>query len=102
MKNDNKPLYALSVEEYIQLTQKLIADALTKTTQKTNEDKNENSEMCISELAKFLNCTKTSIHNYKKLGMPFYKIGRKILFKKSEVLEFMKGLRNRKIVAFKG
>jgi hypothetical protein len=31
-----------------------------------------------------------SIHAYKKKGLPFYRVGRKVLFKKSEVLEFMK------------
>lgn len=101
MNEEKKPLYALSIEEYINLTKKLIAEAVESLKQVPVNEADEQTEFSISELAKFLRCSKVSIHSYKKLGMPFYKIGRKVLFKKKEVLDFMKGLRNRKIIAFK-
>lgn len=101
MNEEKKPLYALSVEEYINLTKKLIAEAVATLKQLPTSENEDETEFNISELAKFLRCSKVSIHNYKKLGMPFYKIGRKVLFKKKEVLDFMKGLKNRKIIAIK-
>ena len=62
---------------------------------KESENKNEDQEFNIQELGKFLRCSKASIHNYKHLGLPFYRVGRKILFKKSEVLAFMKTLKGK-------
>jgi hypothetical protein len=44
----------------------------------------------IESLMNFLGCNKASVHNYKKRGLPFYRVGRKVLFKKEEVLVFMK------------
>jgi len=44
----------------------------------------------IKELAVFLKCSKVSVHAYKKLGLPYYRIGRTVIFKESEVLHFMK------------
>lgn len=40
----------------------------------------------IGELADYLNCTKATIHAYKKRGVfPYYQTGRTVYFKKSEV-----------------
>lgn len=40
----------------------------------------------IQELAAYLNCTKATIHAYKKRGIfPYYQTGRTVYFKKSEV-----------------
>lgn len=46
--------------------------------------------MTIAECAKFLGRSKVTIHEYKKQGLPCYKIGRTVKFKKSEVLGFMR------------
>lgn len=46
--------------------------------------------MSITECAKFLGRSKVTIHEYKKQGLPCYKIGRTVKFKKSEVLNFMR------------
>jgi len=98
----NKPLYALTIGEFAELTKQLVEQMLQENEQKKQADKKEDEEKAdtfsILELAKFLRCSKVSIHNYKKLGMPFYRIGRKILFKKNEVLNFMKGLKNRRVI----
>ena len=40
----------------------------------------------IEGLSKYLNCTKVTIHRYKKKGVfPYYQVGRTVYFKKSEV-----------------
>lgn len=98
---ESKPLYSLTIGEFIELTKKLVEETLKEREQVKKADTTENEEKVetfnIGELAKFLRCSKVSIHNYKKLGMPFYRIGRKILFKKNEVLNFMKGLKGNRI-----
>ncbi len=103
MKQEQKPLYTLTVEEYIALTRKLIDEAISGKQGENNrgeDDEDTKEEMFnIMELAAFLRCSKVSIHNYKKLGMPFYRMGRKLLFKKAEVLHFMKNLKHRRIIA---
>ena len=99
MQTELKPLFTLTIGEFAALTKKLVEESINQKMQsenspKTNQD-DEQSVLNISQLTEFLHCSKASIHNYKKLGMPFYRIGRKILFKKTEVLNFMKGLRNK-------
>jgi excisionase family DNA binding protein len=94
--NQGKPLFTLSIEEYIALTKGLVEEILRQ--QQAPQASQTDPEPCldIAGLARFLKCSKVSIHNYKKLGMPFYRVGRKLLFKKEEVLNFMKQLRFKK------
>jgi excisionase family DNA binding protein len=86
-----RPLFTLTVEEFIKLTGDLLFEQ-TGTTEKNHISaaQDKDNELNIAELAKFLRCSKVTIHKYKKAGLPYYKIGRKILFNKSEVLEFMR------------
>lgn len=99
MQPEIKPLFTLTIAEFMVLTKKLVEETINEKMQSFNTQKldetNEVAELNISELTKFLHCSKASVHNYKKLGMPFYRIGRKILFRKNEVLNFMKGLKNK-------
>ncbi len=102
MNADHKPLYALTIGEFIALTKNLINDALTEKgvvqQQLPENQKGQEEHYTIKELAIFLHCSKVSIHNYKKLGLPFYRLGRKILFRKQEVLNFMKKIKNKRII----
>lgn len=99
MQFEPKPLFTLTIGEFMALTKQLVEEVINEkakqkdqvnTGEKTNED-----VFNIGELMGFLRCSKASVHNYKKSGMPFYKIGRKILFRKNEVLNFMRGLKDR-------
>lgn len=102
MKQEDKPLYTLTIEEFITLTKQLIEEAIKGkqlNTLTTQHDSHGSEEVfTIMELTTFLRCSKVSIHNYKKLGLPFYKIGRKLLFKKAEVLNFMRGLKHKRVI----
>jgi excisionase family DNA binding protein len=102
MHGNQKPLFSLTIGEFIALNKTLINAVLNdKEEQKENVTENEKSNeehFSIKELANFLRCSKVSIHNYKKQGMPFYRIGRKILFKKLEVLNFMKSLKSKRVI----
>ena len=99
MEPEIKPLFTLTIAEFMALTKKLVEESINEKMQSNNSQKldevPERSELSISELTRFLHCSKASVHNYKKLGMPFYRIGRKILFRKNEVLDFMRGLKNK-------
>lgn len=84
----NKPLYALSVGEFMQLIKDTVNSIVAKNKDEKPTEKEEH--FTIEQLKHFLNCSKVTLHNYKKKGLPYYRIGRKLLFKKSEVLEFMR------------
>lgn len=102
MNVNHKPLYSLTIEEFITLTKGLINEALAEKgiaeRQLTENVKGKEEHYTIKELASFLHCSKVSIHNYKKIGLPFYRLGRKILFKKQEVLNFMKSLKSKRVI----
>lgn len=87
--NTNNPLFTLSISEFSDLIRKIINEELLKS-QEPQFIKYEDEHFNIDGLQKFLHCSKASIHNYKKEGLPFYRIGRKVLFQKSEVLAFLK------------
>jgi excisionase family DNA binding protein len=45
----------------------------------------------LTDVSKLLKVSKVTIHAWKKAGLlPFYRIGRRVYFKESEVLEAMK------------
>ena len=84
----SKPLYALTVGEFITLMKETAASIIPIPTDSKPFDQEEH--FTIEQLKNFLNCSKVTLHNYKKRGMPYFRIGRKLLFKKSEVLAFMR------------
>jgi hypothetical protein len=93
---NTKPLYTLTVDEFTSLIKATVLQIL-KDQEKENKKENEQEVYFdISELASFLHCTKATIHNYKKNGLPFYKVRRKLIFQKSVVLDFMKGIKKPK------
>ncbi len=101
MLTDEKPLFTLSIGEYIAMTEKLINKALESKEQekKAKENEKENNEhLTISQLSEFLHCSKVSIHKYKKKGMPFYRVGKKLLFKKIEILNFMRSMKSKRVI----
>jgi excisionase family DNA binding protein len=83
-----KPLYALTIGEFTQLMREILNSNVPEHV--VNETHDEEEYFTISQLSEFLNCSKVTLHNYKNRGLPYYRIGRKLLFKKSEVLDFMK------------
>lgn len=102
MQSEQKPLFTLSIGEFIAMIKTLVDEAFRardqEEKQKPNDKNAADEHFSINELAGFLRCSKVSIHKYKKKGMPFYRIGRKILFKKQEVLNFMKSLRSKRVI----
>ena len=91
-----KPLYTLTIGEFLELTKRTVHTVISENKpEPVPADKEEHFN--IRQCAQFLGCTLVSIHNYKKRGLPYYRIGRKVLFKKSEVLDFMKTAFKKKV-----
>ncbi len=91
----------LTIDEYKTLLRTLIDEALNAREHKSPSHETENKEaehFTIKQLTDFLSCSKQSIHNYKKAGLPFYRIGRKILFEKKKVLDFMKTIKTKRVI----
>jgi excisionase family DNA binding protein len=102
VQSEQKPLFTLSIGEFMGMIKKLVDEAFSEREQKERQQGEQKKEtdvhFSIKQLAEFLSCSKVSIHKYKKKGMPFYRIGRKILFKKQEVLNFMRSLGRKRII----
>jgi hypothetical protein len=94
MPNLNDPLFTLSIQEFKTLLKEIMEEAFRIMDKQAVSDKEQDDVCDIAELCTFLHCSKPSIHNYKKIGMPYYRVGRKLLFKKSEVLKFRGNNRN--------
>ncbi len=94
MKTDDNPLFTLTVGEFMARIKDMIEEALNqKKEESANEnkmDEGKDENFTIAQLCKFLGCTKATIHNYKKRGLPWFGFGKKILFRKSEVMDFLK------------
>lgn len=91
MSDYTKPLYSLTIGEFVSLAKETFLSVLKEQQEQEQKVQPEQEQhFTIRECAEFLHCSVVSIHHYKKQGMPYYRTGRKVLFKKSEVLEFMK------------
>ena len=87
--NTSNPSFTLTIGEFSDLIREIVSEELQKLLA-PNTVEYEDEHFTIEGLTTFLNCSKASVHNYKKNGMPYYRIGRKVLFQKSEILAFLK------------
>lgn len=94
MSNSNNPLFTLTIDQFISLVKEIV-QSIIPVSDRDNNSPPQIEHLNIPQCADFLGCSKVSIHNYKKQGMPYYRIGRKVLFQKNEVLEFMRKSRIR-------
>lgn len=91
MTTEGKPLFALTTSEFMEMLRQMIKKAIDELAGEKFQTTHQSEDtLNISQCAEFLKCSKMSIHNYKKKGLPFYKMGKTVLFKKDEVLAFMK------------
>lgn len=88
--------------EQILLTSITLDELLDKITErlnialsiKTNDKKDAPTQeelLTIQDLERLFNVSKVTIHKWKKKGLiPFYKMNRKVYFKRSEVIDSMR------------
>ena len=96
----SKPLFTITIGEFKELTKELIDEEFERREQEFKKlvTSVKEEHFTIGELASFLKCSSVSVHHYKKEGLPYYKIGRKVLFRKTEVLNFMKSTKRKRFI----
>ena len=83
-------LTSINVDDLLDRLTARIKDALSvKTQEKTREPISEDL-LSIEDIMQLFNVSKVTVHKWKKKGLiPFYKMNRKVYFKKSEVISSM-------------
>lgn len=84
--------------EEIENSLKLLIDKFLKSDL-DRQDKiiAEDITYTIKELAVYLECSKSTVHRYKdNKSIPYYQVGRKVSFKKSEIDKARSSLKKRK------
>ncbi|MBS2210264.1 helix-turn-helix domain-containing protein [Carboxylicivirga mesophila] len=82
-----------SREELKQIFREIIQEELLElNSQSTPPNIREEKDILTrKEAMELLNCSHSTLYRYQKEGeVPYFKIGKKVLFKKSELLEFIK------------
>ncbi len=66
-----------------------VKKAINEKFKSINNNASEDTLIATSELQKFISISKSAIEGLKEKGMPYYKIGDSVRFKKQEVLQFL-------------
>ncbi|GGG93368.1 helix-turn-helix domain-containing protein [Pedobacter zeae] len=79
------PLYALNIGQFETLMQEIMNKNMPAPVAQI-EARNQSDELSITECIDYLKISETTLHRYKNNGViPFYKAGRTIYFKRSEI-----------------
>jgi excisionase family DNA binding protein len=83
---ENVFLTSLTTPEVRELFRTELSKFFSENLPKPPAEPQPEQEFSILGLAHYLNCTKATIHAYKRRGVfPYYQTGRTVYFKKSEV-----------------
>lgn len=64
-----------------------VQEVLKKESSNSSKSENEEDLLNIEDVQKIFRVSKVTIHKWKKAGLlPYYKVNRKLYFKKSEVI----------------
>ena len=93
MLDRKQPIYMLTVEQFSDLVRDLITEKqISQNNEQTDTADNNEDMMTVESLSEFLHCSQATVFNHRKKGwLPQpYQVGRKVVWKKSEVVEFLK------------
>ena len=95
-----RPLYSLTVGEFVELLKNTVSETKLPTTNGEAEKNGEEEYLTVKELTEMLGCTDVTIYNHMKKGrLPRpLKLGRKSVWDKAELLEFLRTPVNRRRV----
>jgi hypothetical protein len=83
-------LTSINVEDLLDMFTARIKDVLTVKTQAKKDESVPEDLLSIEDIMKIFNVSKVTVHKWKQKGLlPFYKMNRKVYFKKSEVISSM-------------
>ena len=81
---------SLNVDDLIDIIKKCVTDAVSLKAQEEAKTQPSEDLLNIEDIQKIFNVSKVTVHKWKKKGLlPFYKMNRKVYFKKSEVISSM-------------
>jgi hypothetical protein len=81
---------SLNVEELTDIIKKCISELIFSNKNVTSDETPTDDLLNIEDIQKIFNVSKVTVHKWKKKGLiPFYKMNRKVYFKKSEVISSM-------------
>ncbi len=79
------------IEELTDLIKSCLRSELKKLPQQTEENKQQEELLSIEDIQQMFRVSKVTIHEWKKKGiLPYYKMNRRVYFKKSEVIDSLK------------
>lgn len=80
----------LKVDDLIDIIKKSVSDVISSKKTEASIDPPPEDLMNIEDIQKIFNVSKVTVHKWKKKGLlPYYKMNRKVYFKKSEVIDSM-------------
>jgi hypothetical protein len=81
---------SLSVEELTEMFRKCIIDAFPSGNKESLKEITSEDLLNMEDIQRIFNVSRVTVHKWKKKGLiPFYKMNRKVYFKKSEVIDSM-------------
>jgi len=87
---DNVMFLPMRIEDLLIMIKECVRDALTVMPQESSNENIPEDLLSIEDIQKVFKVSKVTIHKWKKKGLlPFYKMNRKVYFKKSEVIDAM-------------
>ena len=85
----NRPMYSLSVSEYVELNRELLSETKITSSAPTEEFP---EIMNIDQASAFLKIAKQSIYMMtSKRDIPFIKRGKRVVFRKTDLLNWLEG-----------
>lgn len=85
--NSSVLLISLNKEELKKMLESVLCEMLKKN-EAVKESPEKEDVLSREKALQFIGCSSTTLLKYQKEGLPFYQIGRKVMFRKSEILEF--------------
>ena len=86
----NSIFIQMTAEDLRGMISECIKDAMTLERQVKTPEPIPEDLLSIEDLQKVFKVSKVTVHKWKKKGLlPFYKMNRKVYFKKSEVIDAM-------------
>ena len=80
----------MTADDLLGMIRECIKDALTLKTEVKKSEPVSEDLLTIEDIQKVFKVSKVTVHKWKKKGLlPYYKMNRKVYFKKSEVINAM-------------
>ena len=90
-------LSPMPLDDLKDFIKKCVQEGINANNQSTHQTADSNDYLTADEAAQFLKVSLVSIHNWKRdKGLPFYRIGRSIRFKKVDLVAFTEGSKRKR------